>query len=236
MKKLKNWDNKTWLSSKRYILSINRFLKKNIKLNRNSKILDIGCGRGNIISSLNSFYKFKEKPIGLDIIKNNDIKKNIIFIKLDAIEYLRRKGENFDLILIKQTINFFTKKRVGKLIKLAKRKLNKDGKIFIFTLNHKNNEIPCFKLMKSNLEKSLKKDQNLISVIKNELKKLKMKQFNYSVTISKKNYVKMLKKRYISCLLNMPKVQLNKGIKEFSNRYKKQITFKDKLICIISNN
>ena len=81
MKKLKNWDNKTWLSSKRYILSINRFLKKNIKLNRNSKILDIGCGRGNIISSLNSFYKFKEKPIGLDIIKNN---KNIKFKELTS--------------------------------------------------------------------------------------------------------------------------------------------------------
>ena len=43
---LKNWDNKTWLSSQKYIKSFNRFILKQVKLNRNSRILDIGCGRG----------------------------------------------------------------------------------------------------------------------------------------------------------------------------------------------
>ena len=50
MKKLKNWDNKTWLSSKSYISQFNKFLKIKSNLNKNSKILDIGCGRANIIS------------------------------------------------------------------------------------------------------------------------------------------------------------------------------------------
>ena len=61
MKKLKNWDNKTWLSSKSYISQFNRFLKKKINLNKNSKILDIGCGRANIISALQKKYKFRKK-------------------------------------------------------------------------------------------------------------------------------------------------------------------------------
>ena len=52
MKKLKNWDNKTWLSSKLYISQFNKFLKTKINFNKNSKILDIGCGRANIISFL----------------------------------------------------------------------------------------------------------------------------------------------------------------------------------------
>ena len=52
MKKLKNWDNRTWLSSKSYISQFNRFLKKKINLNKNSKILDIGCGRANIIKNI----------------------------------------------------------------------------------------------------------------------------------------------------------------------------------------
>ena len=52
MKRLRNWDNKTWLSSKKYISAFNFFLKKKVKLNKNTKILDIGCGRANIISSL----------------------------------------------------------------------------------------------------------------------------------------------------------------------------------------
>ena len=79
MKELKNWDNKTWLSSKSYILQFNRFLKTKIKLNKNSKVLDIGCGRANIISALQKKYKFKDKPIGIDIVANKGIK--ILYLK-----------------------------------------------------------------------------------------------------------------------------------------------------------
>ena len=80
MRKLKNWDNQTWLSSKNYIYQFNKFLNNKIKFSKNTKILDIGCGRANIISALQNKYKFQEKPIGLDIIKNKRIKK-ILFLK-----------------------------------------------------------------------------------------------------------------------------------------------------------
>ena len=108
MKKLKNWDNKTWLSSKTYITQFNKFLKTKINFNKNLKILDIGCGRANIISALQKKYKFKNKPIGIDIISNKGVKKNIIFKRVDALKYLDKK-EKYDLILIKQTIHFFQK-------------------------------------------------------------------------------------------------------------------------------
>ena len=52
MKSLRNWDNKTWLSSNKYIISFYKFLKSKVKLNKNIKVLDIGCGRANIISFL----------------------------------------------------------------------------------------------------------------------------------------------------------------------------------------
>ena len=42
MSSLKNWDNRTWLSSKEYIQKFNKFLLKQKKLNKNSNILDIG--------------------------------------------------------------------------------------------------------------------------------------------------------------------------------------------------
>ncbi len=165
MKKLKNWDNKTWLSSKSYISQFNQFLKFRVNLNKNSKILDIGCGRANIISSLHKKYKFKNKPVGIDIVKNKDIKKNIIFKKIDASEYLK-KNQSYDLILIKQTIHFFTKIKLNRLLNLAKKNLNPKGKILIFSLKTKNNKIPCFKKMRKNLEKSLKRDEVLFKVIK----------------------------------------------------------------------
>ena len=79
MKRLENWDNKTWLSSEKYISSFNNFLKSKIKFNKNTQILDVGCGRANIISTLQKMYKFNNKAIGVDIVKNKDVKKNIIF-------------------------------------------------------------------------------------------------------------------------------------------------------------
>ena len=87
---LKNWDNKTWLSSKKYIQSFNSFLLKQVKLNKNSKILDVGCGRGKILGSLSSRLKLKNKPIGIDIERHLDRDKRINFKKIDAIKYLKR--------------------------------------------------------------------------------------------------------------------------------------------------
>ena len=76
---LKNWDNKTWLSSTSYIKSFNKFLIKETKLNKNSKILDIGCGRGKILGNLTSKLRLIKKPIGIDIERHKDRDKRIIF-------------------------------------------------------------------------------------------------------------------------------------------------------------
>ena len=234
MKKLKNWDNKTWLSSKSYILQFNKFLKSKVNLNKKSKILDIGSGRANIISALQKKYKFKNKPVGIDVVANKDIKKNIVFKKIDVLEYLKKR-EKYDLILIKQTIHFFTKTKLNHLLNLAKKSLNPKGKILIFSLKTKNNQIPCFKLMKQKLSESLKKDQFLFKVVKKNLKKINKSNFNFKVNITKKKYVSMIKSRYISCLLDLSKKDLDEGINEIKSKFKKQIKFTDTLICISYN-
>ena len=115
MAPLKNWDNKTWLSSQRYILSFNRFILKQIKLDRNSRILDIGCGRGKIISNLSNKLKLHNKPIGIDIENHKDKSKKIIFKKKDALSFVSKTKINFDLILIKQTIHLVKKNQINKL-------------------------------------------------------------------------------------------------------------------------
>ena len=231
MKKLKNWDNKTWLSSNTYISEFNKFIKNRINLNKNLKILDIGCGRANIISALQKKYKFRNKPIGIDIVANKEVKKNIIFKKIGALKYLK-KVEKYDLILIKQTIHFFTKSNLNLLLNLAKKSLNNKGKILIFSLKTNNNKIPCFKKMRKNLEKSLKRDEFLFKIIKKNLKKISYTNFNFRVNISKQKYIRMIRERYISCLLNMSDKEIKFGISEIKSKYKNQIKFTDTLKCI----
>ena len=231
MKKLRNWDNKTWLSSKSYISQFNKFLKSKINFSKNSKILDIGCGRANIISALQKKYKFKDKPIGIDVVASKDIKKNILFKRIDALKYLK-KQKKYDLILIKQTVHFFSKTNLNNLLNLAKKSLNPKGKILIFSLKTKNNKIPCFKKMRKNLEKSLKRDEVLFKIIKKNLKEISYTNFKFKVNISKQKYMRMIRERYISCLLNMSNKEVEFGISEIKSKYKNQIKFTDTLKCI----
>ncbi len=231
MKRLRNWDNKTWLSSKSYVSQFNKFLKTKINFNKNSKILDIGCGRANIISALQKKYKFKNKPIGIDVVENKDVKKNVVFKKIDALKYLK-KQEKYDLILIKQTIHFFSKSNFNRLLNLARKSLNNKGKILIFSLKTKNNKIPCFKKMRKNLEKSLKREEVLFKIIKKNLKEISYTSFKFKVNISKQKYVRMIRERYISCLLNMSSKEINLGISEIKSKYENQIKFTDTLKCI----
>ena len=230
---IKNWDNKTWLSSKDYINSFNKFLIKHIKLNSNSKILDIGCGRGKILGNLSSKLKLRIKPLGIDIIDHKDRDKGINFKKIRASTFFLKNKKKFDLILIKQTIHLMNIKVIKKLLNSLKKNLNQNGKIFIFTLDTNKNELPTFKLMKKKLIKSLKRDKKIIKIILDfNLVKIK-KKFNYKVKISKQNYLDMVKKRYISTLLTMSEKELSKGIDEINLKYAKNIMFKDKLTCVI---
>ena len=232
MKRLRNWDNKTWLSSKKYITSFNTFLKSKINFNKDLQILDIGCGRANIISALQKKYKFKKKPIGIDVVKNSNIKKNIIFKKINALKYLKKTNKKFDLILIKQTIHFFNNNEIKTLLAQAKSQLNNKGQILILTLKTRNNKIPCFKKMKILLNKSLKKDETILAIIKKNLKKSKESYFKYNVNISSKKYSKMINDRYISCLLSMNQKVLKSGIDEINNKFGRLIKFEDVLKCV----
>ena len=88
---IKNWDNKTWLSSPRYIQFFNDFLVKHTRLNKSSKIIDVGCGRGKILGYLSIKLRFKTKPLGIDLKnhkdKNKKLLKDLIYL-VDEIQVL----------------------------------------------------------------------------------------------------------------------------------------------------
>ena len=230
---IKNWDNKTWLSSNDYIRSFNKFLFKNIKLNSNSKILDIGCGRGKILGTIKSNLKLKGKPTGIDIINHKDKDKRINFKKSDATSFFLSSKKKFDLILIKQTIHLLTFKKIKRLLFLCKKNLKHDGKIFILTLDGKRNELPTFKKMKIRLNKSLKRDNKVLKLITSLYPQRKRKNFIYKVKINKKKYLTMIENKYISILLTLPKKDILQGIEEIKFKYKNYIQFRDKLDCFI---
>ena len=235
MDPLKNWDNKTWLSSKEYINHVSKFILKQKKLNKHSRILDIGCGRGKIIGDLSSKLRLINKPIGIDILNHRDKSKKIIFKKSDGFMFVSKTKVNFDLIIIKQSIHFLKKKKILNLLSNCQNKLNLYGKIIILSLDPNNNEIPAFSLMEKKLKNSLKRDIKIFNLIVKTFNNIIVKRFKFNVKILRKEYVKMIKKRYISTLLNFNDQQILGGINEINLNYKKELKFKDRLICLILN-
>ena len=86
--------------------------------------------------------------------------------------------------------------------------------------------------MKKKLSESLVRDKIIFNLIKMNLKTLKLYKFKYKVLIKKSDYIKMIKNRFISCLINLPKKEILKGVKEIQNNFKDMIKFDDNLECI----
>ena len=233
---IKNWDKDNWLSSKSYISDFNLFLTKVIKLDTSSQILDIGCGRAKIIGSLSSKLKLRERPIGIDLVSHKDKDKRVDFKKMDATSFFLTNKKKFDLILLKQTIHLLKMREIKTLLIKMKKSLKPNGKILIFTLEPRKNEIPSFTLMRTRLLKSLKRDEKILKFISKLYPKRIIKYFSYKVKISKKKYIDMISKKFISTLLNLNKEQIVTGINEINLKYKKDLNFNDKLICIIIKN
>ena len=233
---IKNWDNQSWLASKNYILSLNKFLIRFSNLNTKSQILDIGCGRGKIIGSLSAKVRLKNKPIGIDLVNHKDKDKKFIFKQIDALSFLIKNKKKFDLVLIKQTIHLLPLDQVKSLLIKLKKCLTPNGKIFIFMIDPYKNEFPQFRLMKKKFTVSLKKQKKISKLIKNLYPKRVSKNFSYKVEISKKKYISMVSKRFMSLLINLSKNQILSGISEIDMKYKKNLKFNDKLVCFIIRN
>ena len=232
MNELKNWDNKTWLSSSAYINSFNTFLLKKKKLNKNSQILDIGCGRGKIFGALSRKLKLINKPIGIDPVIHKDVDKSIDFRSVDVFKFFKLNQKKFDLIMIKQTLHFLNKDKRTRLIKICKKNLKKKGVLIIFSLVNKNNEIPCFKLMKQKLNRGLIRDSKMLTITSKLLIDYQIDIFKFKVSMTKDKYIQMLQQRYISCLVNLNKDQISNGINEIKILFDKKIKFTDKLISV----
>ena len=232
MKPLKNWDNKTWLSSSEYINSFNNFLLEKKKLNKTSQILDIGCGRGKIFGSLSRKFKLINKPIGIDPVIHKDVDKSIDFRSENIFKFFKLSKKKFDLIMIKQTLHFFNNDKRKKLINISKKNLKKNGVLIIFSLVTINNEIPCFKIMKQKLNRGLVRDSRMLKATSKLFNDYQVDIFKFKVSMTKSKYIQLLKQRYISCLVNLNKHQINNGINEIKKLFNKKINFVDKLISI----
>lgn len=133
----------------KYIPNYFKDLAKNIiyyyDLNNQSKIIDLGCGKGFLIYEIKRILK-KIKIVGLDIssyaIKNSkiEIKKNIF--KYDLNKKLKFKNQEFDLVLCINTLHNLKIKKVKQCLE----EINRIGKKSFVCIESFKNEKQQFNL------------------------------------------------------------------------------------------
>ena len=142
----KNFQNYPCWPNEALVKIINgKYLRKQIKLKKGSKILDIGCGFGN---NLLPFNKNSYKLFGTEVSKNiTEIASK--FLNSVGVNATIKKGFNsslpftdnfFDLLISINVLHYEnSEKNIIKALKEYKRVLKKNGSLIVFTVGPEHN-------------------------------------------------------------------------------------------------
>ena len=113
---------------------------KKYKLTKNSRVLDIGCGKGHLVYELSKILNSK-KIIGLDIskygIKNSPRRIRNQLKVFDARKKINFKKNYFDLVV---SINLIHNFSISEIFQLLKNIVHISKKSFISTESYRNNQ------------------------------------------------------------------------------------------------
>jgi len=230
-----NWDRSSWLSSKEYFAKLSNQLIKSLDLHEEIKILDVGCGRGYLLRSLANKANLINIPFGVEPVKHEgSIPHHIKIINSSINSFLDNNNIKFDVVILKQVLHLLNRNEREYFYYKVKNHLNDNAKIVFIHMNDQT-EIPQFPIMKNRLKKSLNSHQYLLDELIKNFKLLKIDNFNYDVNISSKEYLEMIRNRYISVILDLNEEEIEKGIEFIKKHYPNQLSFKDTLTIQVFN-
>lgn len=230
-----NWDRSSWLSSKEYFAKLSNQLIKSLDLHEEIKILDVGCGRGYLLRSLANKANLINIPFGVEPVKHEGpIPHHIKIINSSINSFLDNNNIKFDVVILKQVLHLLNQNEREYFYYKVKKHLNDNAKIVFIHMNDQT-EIPQFPIMKNRLKKSLNSHQCLLDELIKNFKLLKIDNFNYDVNISSKEYLEMIRNRYISVILDLNEEEIEKGIEFIKKHYPNQLSFKDTLTIQVFN-
>ena len=230
-----NWDRSSWLSSKEYFAKLSNQLIKSLDLHEEIKILDVGCGRGYLLRSLANKANLINIPFGVEPVKHEgSIPHHIKIINSSINSFLDNNNIKFDVVILKQVLHLLNRNEREYFYYKVKKHLNDNAKIVFIHMNDQT-EIPQFPIMKNRLKKSLNSHQYLSEELIKNFKLLKIDNFNYDVNISSKEYLEMIRNKYISVILDLNEEEIEKGIEFIKKHYPNQLSFKDTLTIQVFN-
>ena len=174
-------------------------------------------------------------PFGVEPVKHEGpIPHRIKIINSSINSFLDDNNIKFDVVILKQVLHLLNQNEREYFYYKVKKHLYDNAKIVFIHMNDQT-EIPQFPIMKNRLKKSLNSHQYLSEELIKNFKLLKIDNFNYDVNISSKEYLEMIRNRYISVILDLNEEEIEKGIEFIKKHYPNQLSFKDTLTIQVFN-
>ena len=230
-----NWDKSSWLSSKEYFSKLSNQLIESLDICEETKILDVGCGRGYLLESLANKANLINVPFGVEPVKHEGpTSYHIKIISSSINSFLDDNNAKFDVVILKQVLHLLNQNEREYFYCEIKKYLHDNAKIVFIHMNDQT-EIPQFPIMKNKLNKLLNSHQYLSEELIKNFKLHKIENFNYNVNISSEEYLEMIRNRFISVILDLNEEEIEQGIEFINKNYPNQLSFKDTLTIEVFN-
>jgi len=143
-----------------------KFMIEKAQINKDSRVLEIGCGTANYLKIISNMTK--AEVWGLDRSKGmlsraREKCKNAVLLEGDAIELLKIPDSTFDLVYMVDVVHHI--RDIEKMFKSIKRVLKKRGKVIVFSDDHEHirNRLTT-KYFPETLEGELKRYQDTLEI------------------------------------------------------------------------
>lgn len=147
-------------------------IKSKLDLNKNPKILELGCGTGILLKPFscnnNELHGVDINKLNIDTLKLEYPDGN--FYNSDCVDFMNKTDLNFDLIIIHGVLGFFTTDVQIKLIEKSLSRLNMGGYLWLGAVQFENSSKPfqTYLMPPSLINNILKDRKDITETIFNE--------------------------------------------------------------------
>jgi len=231
-----NWDDESWISSDDYIDYTVRLLIEELSVHSESRLLDVGCGRGKISAAL-ALQTDLSLPIDAidvsDSILEAPTTDKVNFLQTDVLTFLRSKKDRlYDGVIMKQMFHLLPIEIRQDVLIEVNASLKKDGRAVILAMPSCSS-LPMFKKGAEIFSQEVFPLDSVLALAKQCGFKTHVSAFNYEVNICKRDYFDLLINRFMSNLRSLSDQDIQTGIEELDGIYSDEwLNFFDRLDVI----
>jgi len=210
-----NWDRNSWAVWPAYLRACATAVCAELRLDRSSTVLDIGCGRARLTAVIADELAVETPIEGVDIsptIAEAAPNPRLVLHQIDAVRYLATQADaKYDGILLKQVIHCLPPDARIELLRAMRRTLKSSGRAAILIMPP-TPSIPLFPEAGAAFLSEQLDYRDLAALARTLDFEVELDTFSYPITMPRAQYEALLRERFVSNLRNLTDREIEAGI------------------------